>query len=70
MPVAPTVAPQEPDVSVIAEDLDTPWAIDFAPNGRAFVTERPGHIRVVKDGKLRGEPWLAMVKTISLSARG
>src|SRR5438093_2746300 len=45
-------------VEVIARGLETPWAIAFASDGRLFVTERPGRIRVVKDGKLQQESWL------------
>lgn len=47
-------------VSVLAENLDTPWAIDFVPDGRIFVTERPGHIRVIKNSTLQAEPWLTL----------
>ncbi|NJM53947.1 MAG: PQQ-dependent sugar dehydrogenase [Blastocatellia bacterium] len=32
--------------------MEIPWSIDFAPDGRIFVTERPGRIRVVENGKL------------------
>lgn len=31
---------------VVLEDLDTPWAIDFLPDGRMIFTERPGRISV------------------------
>jgi glucose/arabinose dehydrogenase len=40
--------------------LDTPWAIDFAPDGRTFLTERPGRIRIVKNGQLQAEPWITL----------
>jgi glucose/arabinose dehydrogenase len=53
-----SVAPAQTDVQVVAEGLDTPWAIAFAPDRRIFVTERPGRIRVIKDGQLQKEPWL------------
>jgi glucose/arabinose dehydrogenase len=47
-----------PGVEVVAEDLDTPWALAHAPDGRTPLTERPGQIRVVDaDGTLRSEPW-------------
>ncbi|MFV3128425.1 PQQ-dependent sugar dehydrogenase [Niveispirillum sp. KHB5.9] len=39
-------------VTVVADGLDTPWAIAFMPDGRILVTERTGKVRVVKDGKL------------------
>ena len=40
--------------------LDTAWAIDFAPDGRIFLTERPGRIRVVGGGRLLPEPWMTL----------
>lgn len=39
------------DISVVASGLDTIWAVDFAPDGRIFLTERPGRIRVVPDDR-------------------
>lgn len=61
-PETPQVADASPviEVTVLAGDLDTPWAIDFAPDGRIFVTERPGRIRIVKGGKLQVKPWLTL----------
>jgi len=37
---------------VLAENLDTPWAIDFLPDGRMIFTERPGIVSVYSDGKV------------------
>ena len=34
------------------EGLEIPWSLVFLPDGRALVSERPGRIRLVKDGKL------------------
>jgi len=39
-------------VEVVADGLEFPWAIQFLPDGRLIVTERPGSIRIIKDGKL------------------
>ena len=49
-----------PNVEIFASGLDTPWAIAFAPDGRIFISERPGRIRVIKDGKLDAEPWMTL----------
>lgn len=38
------------------EGLDGPWSIAFLPNGDMLVTERPGHLRIVRGGELDPEP--------------
>lgn len=43
------------DVEVFAEGLEIPWAIDFLDKNTALITERPGRLRVVKNGKLLPE---------------
>lgn len=43
-------------VETVAEDLEVPWAIAFSPDGRIFVTERVGRLRVIEDGVLNPEP--------------
>lgn len=50
----------------IASGLDHPWGMQFLPDGRIIVTERPGQIRIVtRDGKisapLKGAPKVAAV---------
>lgn len=44
------------NVEVFAERLEIPWAIDFIDASTALITERPGNLRVVKNGKLQPEP--------------
>ncbi len=43
-------------VETVAANLEVPWAIAFAPDGRIFFTERAGRVRAIEDGKLRAEP--------------
>ena len=49
-------APAEPSkikIESIAKGLEHPWGLQFLPDGRMLVTERPGRLRIVgKDGKL------------------
>jgi glucose/arabinose dehydrogenase len=47
-------------VETFISELETPWAIDIAPDGRIFISERPGRIRVIQDGRLASEPWMTL----------
>lgn len=47
-------------VDTIARHLAVPWAIAFAPDGRTFVTERAGRVRIIENGALRAEPWATL----------
>jgi glucose/arabinose dehydrogenase len=55
----PSVA-QEVTVDVVVSDLATIWAIDFAPDGRTFLTERSGRVRTVRDGQVDPESWITL----------
>jgi aldose sugar dehydrogenase len=43
-------------VSVVTKGLVHPWSLVFLPNGDILVTERPGRLRIVRNGKLDPEP--------------
>ncbi len=63
----PKVSPKF-QVETVATNLEVPWSIVFAPDGRIFFSERPGRIRVIeRDGKLREKP-LFVVKDVELSS--
>lgn len=38
--------------SVVADGLSNPWGMDILPDGALLVTERPGNLRIVRDGAL------------------
>ncbi len=51
---------ETPEVRVesLARDLEVVWGLAAAPDGRLFLSERPGRIRVIDQaGGLRGTPW-------------
>lgn len=37
-------------VETVLTGLEVPWSMNFAPDGRLFVTERPGRVRIVTGG--------------------
>ena len=43
-------------VRVVARGLENPWSLAFLPDGAMLVTERPGRLRVLRNGELDPEP--------------
>ena len=43
-------------VATVAEGLEHPWSLAFLPDGALLVTERPGRLRIVRDGGLDPRP--------------
>ncbi len=39
-------------VEQVARGLEHPWSLAFLPDGRMLVTERPGRLRLIEDGRL------------------
>ena len=52
--------------SLVASGLNTPTAMQFAPDGRLFVCEQNGRLRVIKNGALLSTPFL----TVTVSSSG
>ena len=55
-------------LSVVAEKLDQPLGMAFAPGDpakRLFIAEKTGAIRVLKDGKVLAEPYLDLKARVS-----
>ncbi len=50
--------PPNVKVEVWIDNLEIPWSLVFLPDGRALVSERPGRIRLIENGKLFPEPYM------------
>jgi glucose/arabinose dehydrogenase len=59
----------ELNVEVVAKNLEVPWSIVFASENRIFVTERPGRVRVIENGRLRQEP-MAVISEVEHTGEG
>ncbi|HEY6911412.1 MAG TPA: PQQ-dependent sugar dehydrogenase [Myxococcales bacterium] len=53
----------------VVDGLTTPWSLAFLPGGDVLVSERPGSVRLLHEGKLEQEPVLT-VKTGESSEGG
>lgn len=47
-------------VEAWVENLEVPWSLIFLGDTRALVSERPGRIRIIKDGRLIREPYMVI----------
>ena len=57
-------------VSVVTKGLDHPWGIAFLPDGGMLVTERPGRLRVIRNGVLDPTPIGPVPQTLAISLGG
>jgi glucose/arabinose dehydrogenase len=56
-------------VVTVVDALVQPWSIAFLPNGDWLITERPGRLRIVREGKLLPQP-VDGVPTVFHSSQG
>ena len=57
-------------VDVVAQNLEIPWAMAFAPDGRMFLTERPGRVRVFERGQVLAAPALVLTDVAAVGEGG
>src|SRR5437879_3018549 len=60
---SPSLVPSGPlrfKVTSLATGLTAPWAVAFAPDGSLWFTERPGRVRIIRDGHLLAAPALTL----------
>src|SRR2546430_2457577 len=46
--------------ATVAQGLVAPWSLDFAKDGAIWLTERPGRVRVIRNGQLLADPALTL----------
>jgi len=56
----PTVLPNGFAESIIAENISSPTAMEIAPDGRIFVAEQGGDLRVIKNDTLLAAPFVSL----------
>ena len=58
------------NVETIASGLWHPWAVQFLPDGRFLITERPGHLRIVDQRGWMSSPIAGMPAVRYVAAEG
>src|SRR6185503_19944177 len=66
IPFGATALPANFVDSTFVTGLSSPTAMEFAPDGRLFVAEQSGTLRVIKNGALLTTPFLS----VSVSSSG
>ena len=61
-PAAAATLPTGFTEAQVAGGLASPTAMQFAPDGRLFVCEQGGRLRVIKDGALLATPFVALLR--------
>lgn len=57
-------------VQTLATGLQIPWSLAFTPDGRLFIAERPGRVRIVQNGQLLPEPALTLPDAFTTGESG
>jgi aldose sugar dehydrogenase len=74
LPVGPMIleTAEQPRIRVIAltTELMHPWGLAFLPDGSMLVTERPGRLRVIRNGKLDASPVSGVPQVSALGLNG
>lgn len=57
-PTEPAIArsPNELSPTIVTEGLEHPWGMAWLPDGTIMITERPGRVRLLRDGTLDPDP--------------
>jgi aldose sugar dehydrogenase len=68
-PVTAQEGTHQVEVQRVVEGLEHPWGMAFLPDGAILVTERPGRLRLVRDGVLQPAP-IDGVPTVRAQGQG
>ena len=56
--------------TTIVENLEHPWGLAWLPDGTMLITERPGRLRIVRDGTLDPTPVAGVPEVFAVSQGG
>ena len=57
-------------VSILTNELESPWSLAFLPDGDMLLSERPGRLRVIRNGELDPTPIAGLPEMFTQSISG
>ena len=66
----PPSSPSKVKVETITAGLSNPWGLQFLPDGRALVTEKPGTLRLIAKDGTKSDPITGPPKVVNISQGG
>jgi len=57
-------------LTTVVDNLEHPWSVAFLPNGDILVTERPGRLRRIENGRLLSTPIAGLPDNIAAFGQG
>ncbi len=75
-PISPEISPTTTATATnitkttVANGLENPWGMVWLPDGTILITERPGRLRIVRDGKLDPTPITGVPEVLNLGQGG
>ncbi|MBS0016264.1 MAG: PQQ-dependent sugar dehydrogenase [Arthrospira sp. SH-MAG29] len=61
---------REWEQTTVVENLEHPWGLAWLPDGTMLITERPGRLRIVRDGILDPTPVAGLPEILALNQGG
>jgi glucose/arabinose dehydrogenase len=61
---------QRYEINTVVRGLEHPWGMVWLPDGTMLVTERPGRLRVIRDGKLEAAPVIGVPQVFASGQGG
>jgi glucose/arabinose dehydrogenase len=69
-PIARAAPPTGFEIETVVDGLNIPTAFDFAPDGRIFVAEKDGTVKIIKDGAVLPVPFFVVPNVNTWIDRG
>ncbi|MGL4422636.1 MAG: PQQ-dependent sugar dehydrogenase, partial [Gemmataceae bacterium] len=66
----PTILPTGYAEGFVTDQLVAPTVMEFAPDGRLFVAEQEGAVRILQDGELLPDPFYIVSAQTNVGERG